>query len=82
MFAVRQEEQGVDLNPSEDDSLETGSTTASFDALREGFHDLRSDIERGFNDLERGFDEMRSRLHASAAGQKRLIDSYMGDEGR
>ena len=57
------------------DSPGEDSTTASFDTLREEYHGLRDEIERGFS-------QMRDRLHASAIGQQRLIESYVGNEGK
>lgn len=77
---MRQEEHEAITISSGDDSSGEDLTTASFDALREDFHGLRDEIERGFTDIERGFMQMRDRLHASAIGQQRLIESFVGDE--
>lgn len=41
------------------------ATTASFNALREDFGDLRSHVDRGFA-------EMRSKLDATAGGQQHI----------
>ena len=65
---------------SGEDSPGEDFTTASFDTLREEYHGLRDEIERGFTDIERGFVRMRDQLHASAIGQQRLVESYVGDE--
>ena len=43
------------------------ATTASFNALREDFGDLRTHVDRGFA-------EMRGRLHATAGGQQHIAD--------
>lgn len=57
------------------------ATTASFNALRQDFVDLRShvdqrfeQIDRGFEQVDRGFAEMRGKLDASAAGQQRIVE--------
>jgi chromosome segregation ATPase len=43
------------------------ATTASFNALREDFGDLRSHVDRGFA-------EMRGKLDATASGQQHIAD--------
>jgi hypothetical protein len=43
------------------------ATTASFNALRQDFVDLRSHVDRGFT-------EMRGKLDATAAGQQQIVD--------
>ena len=43
------------------------ATTTSFNALREDFVDLRSDVDQGFT-------EMRGKLDATAAGQQQIVD--------
>ena len=54
------------------------ATTASFNALREDFGDLR-------NHVDRGFAEIRGKLDATATGQEHiadLIQSLIDDQGR
>ena len=58
-----------------------GDTTASFNALRQDFVDLRTHVDRrfekvdrGFEQVDRGFAEMRGRLDATAAGQQRIVE--------
>jgi hypothetical protein len=65
------------------------STTASFNALREDFVDLRSHMDQGFAKVDRefakvdrGFTEIRGKLDATAAGQQQIVDllqSFTGD---
>ncbi len=43
------------------------ATTASFNALREDFGDLRTHVDRGFT-------EMRGKLDATASGQRHIAD--------
>ena len=43
------------------------ATTASFNALREDFGDLRTHVDRGFT-------EMRGKLDATASGQQHIAD--------
>lgn len=43
------------------------STTASFNAIRQDFVDLRDQVDRGFS-------EMRGKLDATAAGQRQIVD--------
>jgi hypothetical protein len=50
------------------------STTASFNAIREDFVDLRDDMNRRFGEVDRGFTEMRGRFDATAAGQQQIVD--------
>ena len=57
------------------------ATTASFNALRQDFVDLRNhgdrrfkQVDRGFEQVDRGFAEMRGRLDATAAGQQRIVE--------
>jgi hypothetical protein len=57
------------------------ATTASFNALRKDFVDLRShvdrrfeQVDRGFGQVDRGFAEMRGKLDATAAGQQRIVE--------
>ena len=56
-------------------------TTASFNALRQDFVDLRGhvdrrfeQVDRGFEQVDRGFAEMRGKLDATAAGQQRIVE--------
>jgi hypothetical protein len=65
------------------------STTASFNALRYDFVDLRSHMDQGFAKVDqefakadRGFTEIRGKLDATAAGQQQIVDllqSFTGD---
>ena len=57
------------------------ATTASFNALRQDFVDLRGhvdrrfeQVDRGFEQIGRGFAEMRGKLDATAAGQQRIVE--------
>lgn len=64
------------------------AATASFNALRQDFVDLRDhvdqrfeqvdrhfeQVDRGFEQVDRGFIEMRGRLDAAAAGQQRIVE--------
>jgi hypothetical protein len=57
------------------------ATTASFNALRHDFVDLRAHVDsrfeqfdRGFQQVDRGFIEMRGKLDATAAGQQRIVE--------
>lgn len=64
------------------------ATTASFNALRQDFVDLRGHVDRRFDQVDRRFDhvdqrfdqvdggfvEMRGRLDATAAGQQRIVE--------
>ncbi len=50
------------------------ATTASFNALRQDFVDLRDQVDRGFERVDRGFIEMRGKFDATAAGQQRIVD--------
>ena len=64
------------------------ATTASFNALRQDFVDLRDHVDRRFDQVDRrfehvdqrfdqvdgGFAEMRGRLDATAAGQQRIVE--------
>ncbi len=43
------------------------ATTASLNAVREDFSDLRTNVDRGFT-------EMRSKLDATASGQQTIAD--------
>jgi cytochrome P450 len=43
------------------------ATVGTFNALREDFSDLRTDVDRGFT-------EMRGKLDATAAGQERIAE--------
>lgn len=68
------------------------ATTASLNALRQDFVDLRDhvdrrfeQVDRGFEQVDRGFTEMRGKLDATAAGQQRiveLIESLIDQQGR
>lgn len=56
------------------------ATTASFNALRQDFVDLRDHVDRGFaqvdqalTQVDRGFAEMRGKFDAAAAGQAQII---------
>jgi hypothetical protein len=51
------------------------ATTASFNALREDFVDLRDHVDRGFT-------EMRGKLDATAAGQQQIVDLLHTLSGR
>jgi hypothetical protein len=65
------------------DALRT-SATASFNALREDFVDLRRHVDQGFAEVDRGFTEIRGRLDATAAGQQQIVDllqSFTGNPG-
>ena len=57
------------------------AATASLNALRQDFVDLRNhgdrrfkQVDRGFEQVDRGFAEMRGRLDATAAGQQRIVE--------
>lgn len=50
------------------------ATTASFNALRQDFVDLRTHVDQRFGQVDRGFAEMRGKLDAAAAGQQRIVD--------
>lgn len=50
------------------------ATTASFNALRQDFIDLRTHVDQRFGQVDRGFAEMRGKLDAAAAGQQRIVD--------
>ena len=57
------------------------ATTASFNALRQDFVDLREhvdrrfeQVDRGFEQVDRGFIEMRGKFDATAAGQQQIVD--------
>lgn len=57
------------------------ATTASFNALRQDFVDLRNhvdrrfeQVDRGFEQVDRGFAEMRGKLDATASGQQHIAD--------
>jgi len=50
------------------------ATTASFNALRQDFVDLRNHVDRRFEQVDRGFTEMRGKLDATAAGQQRIVE--------
>lgn len=65
------------------------STTASFNALREDFVDLRSHMDEGFAQVDqefakvdRGFTEIRGRLDATAAGQQQIVDLLQSFTGK
>lgn len=47
------------------------ATTASFNAIREDFVDLRNDVDQGFG-------EMRSKFDATAAGQQHIVELLQG----
>jgi hypothetical protein len=55
--------------------------SASFNARRQDFVDLRAhvdsrfeQVDRGFQQVDRGFIEMRGKLDATAAGQQRIVE--------
>jgi hypothetical protein len=48
------------------------ATAASFNALRQDFVDLRSNMNDRFERVDQGFTEMRGRLDATAAGQEHI----------
>ena len=50
------------------------ATTASFNALRQDFVDLRAHVDSRFEQVDRGFIEMRGKLDATAAGQQRIVE--------
>ena len=53
------------------------ATTASFNALREDFVDLRTHVDNGFT-------EMRGKFDVMAAGQQQIVDllqSIVTDQG-
>ena len=57
------------------------ATTASFNAMRQDFVDLREHVDRKFEQVDqrfeqvdRGFMEMRGRFDAAAAGQQQIVD--------
>ena len=50
------------------------ATTASFNALRQDFVDLRAHVDNRFEQVDRGFIEMRGKLDATAAGQQRIVE--------
>jgi hypothetical protein len=58
------------------------ATTASFNALREDFVDLRNDFAGLRDHVDRGFTEMRGRLDAVAAGQQEIVDLLQTLSGR
>ena len=72
------------------------STTASFNALREDFVDLRSHLDEGFAKVDqefakvnqefakvdRGFTEVRGMLDATAAGQQQIVDLLQSFTGK
>lgn len=68
------------------------ATTASFNALRQDFVDLRNHVDQRFEQVDRGFEqvgggfaEMRGKLDATATGQQRiveLLESLIDQQGR
>ncbi|RDH76938.1 hypothetical protein DVS77_19095 [Mycolicibacterium moriokaense] len=58
------------------------ATTASFNALRQDFVDLRGRVDQGFADVDRGFAEMRGKLDATAAGQQQIVTLLQTFAGR
>ena len=50
------------------------ATTASFDAQRQDFVDLRTRMEEGFARVDDGFVEIRGRLDGTAAGLQQIVD--------
>ncbi len=50
------------------------ASTASFNALRQDFVELRSHVDRRFEQVDRGFAEIRGTLDATAAGQQRIVE--------
>jgi hypothetical protein len=71
---------GVSLSFVEPESLEARvtdfrrATVASFNALREDFGDLRTEMNERFIEVDNGFVEMRGKLDAAAAGQQRIVE--------
>ncbi|MBX7432217.1 hypothetical protein JDV09_08860 [Mycobacterium sp. Y57] len=47
--------------------------TASFNALRRDFVDLRAHVDDGFTRIDDSFTEMHGRLDAAAAGQQQIV---------
>ncbi|CAA0128306.1 Uncharacterised protein [Mycolicibacterium vanbaalenii] len=61
------------------------ATTASFNAVRQGFVDLRQDVVDLREHVDRGFAEMRGKFDAAAAGQQQIVDllqSVIIDRGK
>ena len=54
------------------------AATASLNALREDFGDLRRHVDQGFEQVDRGFAEMRGKLDATATGQQHIADLIQG----
>lgn len=50
------------------------ATTASFNALRQDFVDLREHVDGRFKQVDQGFTEMRGKFDAAAAGQQQIVD--------
>ncbi|GAB3230121.1 hypothetical protein [Mycolicibacterium hippocampi] len=50
------------------------ATTASFNAMRQDFVDLREHVDQGFEQVDRAFAEMRGRFDAAAAGQQQMVE--------
>ena len=50
------------------------ATTASFNAMRQDFVDLRAEFGELRDQVDRGFAEMRGKLDATAAGQRQIVD--------
>ncbi|QYN37627.1 permease [Pseudonocardia sp. DSM 110487] len=57
------------------------ATTASFNAMREGIGDLRTEMRNGFGEVDRGFNEMCGRLDATAAGIEQIARMLERGEG-
>jgi len=60
------------------------ATTASFNAMRADFTDLRTQMNDRFADVDNGFIEMRGKFDATAAGQQQIVNlltTLIGQEG-
>jgi len=61
------------------------ATTASFNALRQDFVDLRTHVDNGFAQVDNAFTEVRGKLDATAAGQQQIVDllhTVIADRGQ
>ena len=50
------------------------ATTASFNALRQDFVDLRAHVDRRFEQVDGGFIDRLGKLDATAGGQQQIVD--------
>ncbi len=90
------DDDGLEPRVSDQDVSEIGNgraemrdfrnaTTASFNAQRQDFVDLRTHVDEQFARVDDGFTEMRGRFDATAAGQQQIVDllhTIIGDGGR